>query len=73
MEGKVIVPAWFYIKSLTNRKEVFDARGTPMHINRAVQGIRKILEKDGTLLPPLPPKAASRDVERKQGAGKLGG
>lgn len=47
--------AWYYIKSLTNRKlEVFDARGTPMHINAAVQKIRKILEKDGTLLPPLP-------------------
>ncbi len=47
--------AWYYIKSLTNRKlEVFDARGTPMHINAAVQKIRRILEKDGTLLPPLP-------------------
>lgn len=49
--------AWFYIKSLTNRKqEIFDARGTLMHISNAVQRIRKTLEKDGTLLPPLPSK-----------------
>lgn len=47
--------AWYHIKALTNRKqEVFDARGTPMHIKSAVQRIRKILDKDGTLLPPLP-------------------
>ena len=47
--------AWFQIKSLTNRKlDVFDARGTPLHINSAVQKIRKIFEKDGTLLPPVP-------------------
>ena len=54
--------AWFHIKSLTNRKlEVFDARGTPMHRNAAVQKIRKIFEKDGTLLPalPMPVKAAA--------------
>ncbi len=59
--------AWFYIKSLTNRKlEVFDARGTPMHINAAVQKIRKILEKDGTLLPPLPmPVKAGAAAESK--------
>lgn len=51
--------AWFYIKSLTNRKqEVFDAMGTPMHRNTAVQRIRKILERDGTLLPPAPAKSA---------------
>ncbi|MES2791081.1 MAG: hypothetical protein V4719_15820 [Planctomycetota bacterium] len=47
--------AWYYIKSLTNRKmEVFDARDTPMHIAAAVKKIRRILDKDGTLLPPLP-------------------
>lgn len=59
--------AWFYIKSLTNRKqEIFDARGTPMHISNAVQRIRKILEKDGTLLPPLPtPKAPTPATENK--------
>ncbi|MDB5335187.1 MAG: hypothetical protein JWN70_806 [Planctomycetaceae bacterium] len=59
--------AWFYIKSLTNRKlEVFDARGTPVHINAAVQKIRKILEKDGTLLPPLPmPVKAGAAAENK--------
>ncbi len=50
--------AWFYVKSLTNRKlEVFDARANPMHLNAAVQKIRKLIEKDGTLLPPLPTPA----------------
>lgn len=58
--------AWFYVKSLTNRKlEMFDARGTPMHISAAVQKIRKILEKDGTLLSPVPNKAASLGTDRR--------
>ena len=56
--------AWFYVKSLTNRKlEVFDTRATPMHRSAAVQKIRKIIEKDGTLLPQLPMPAKAPDAK----------
>lgn len=50
--------AFYHIKRLTGRKLDFDSRGTPMHRNSSIQTIRKILDKDGTLLPPQPTKAA---------------
>jgi len=54
--------AWFYVKSLTNRKlELFDTRANPMHRNAAVQKIRRQIEKDGTLLPPLPMPVKTTD------------
>lgn len=49
--------AWYYIKSLTNRKsEVFDAMATVglTHRDPVVVRLQKHLEKEGSLLPALP-------------------
>jgi hypothetical protein len=57
--------AWYYIKTLTNRKQEFDARATPANISKSVQLIRKMLEKDGTLLPPLAvPKPPAPELDK---------
>jgi hypothetical protein len=51
--------ACHYIKTLTNRRIDYDARGPQTQRNAAIQQLEKVLDKDGSLLPPLPKGAAN--------------
>jgi hypothetical protein len=45
--------AYHYIKTLTNRRLDFDAREPQAQRNPAIQQLKRVLDKDGSLLPPL--------------------
>jgi hypothetical protein len=51
--------AYHYIKTLTNRRVDYDARGPQTQRNAAIQQLEKVLDKDGSLLPPLPKGAGN--------------